>query len=343
MGDELWTNWNKAPLRLWQTQLNFVMFYASSACGVSSEHLNYTKHPMIRAVYCFHVYYHVRRILKKLQVSLPHETSFNTSNNPYMSSVFFKICEDYGVPNNPVKYQDKKFYWTYQHSVGWPNDYIGPDSMTQWIIEKSEGFTEVRLLRISESVRAYAYLILSSLVSARSGIVGNTMSALTAQKAFLNNFEDIINRRVGIREDIKRYQDTLSYASSKVNYSLGENIYMLPSDMNLKIRLGTVGYNNKILISDGKFSLGKNEKVNSLETPAMKSHKVAQTTATHRDSNDVLAQKPTISHKNQEPQTITHNNEKIALLLFWQMVLQYGICFISTFNKKTSCMGHPLR
>ena len=49
-----------------------------------------------------------------------------------------------------------------------------------------------------------------------------------------------------IREDIKRYQDTLSYASSKVNYSIGENLYMLPSDMNVKIRSGTVGYNNKI-------------------------------------------------------------------------------------------------
>ena len=29
-----------------------------------------------------------------------------------------------------MKYWDKKFYWTYQHGVGWPNDYIGPDSMT---------------------------------------------------------------------------------------------------------------------------------------------------------------------------------------------------------------------
>ena len=66
-----------------------------------------------------------------------------------------------------------------------------------------------------------------------------------------------MNRRVDIREDIKRYQDTLSYASSKVDYSVGENIYMLPSDMNLKIRLGTAGYNNKILVSDGNFSLGK--------------------------------------------------------------------------------------
>ena len=92
------------------------------------------------------------------------------------------------------------------------------------------------LLRISESVRAYAYLILISQASATSGIVGNTVSALTAQKAFLNNFEDIVNRRVNIREDIKRYQDTVSYASSKVHYILRENVYMLRSDMNINIR-----------------------------------------------------------------------------------------------------------
>ena len=48
---------------------------------------------------------------------------------------------------------------------------------------------------------------------------------------------------------------------------------MLPSNIKLKIKTGTVGYNNKILISNGNFILGKNEKVNSLETPAIKNHK----------------------------------------------------------------------
>ena len=110
VGDKLWTNWNKAPLKLWQTQLNYGVFCASSVCGVSSAHLNYTKHPMIRSVYRFHVYYQVRRILKKLQVPLPHETGFNAAENPYTESEFFKICEDYGVPNNPMRYRDEKFY-----------------------------------------------------------------------------------------------------------------------------------------------------------------------------------------------------------------------------------------
>ena len=108
--------------------------------------------------------------------------------------------------------------------------------MTHWIIEKSHGFTDVGLYRISESIRAYAYLILSLQASARSSIIGKMASALTTQKAFLNNFENVVNRRVNIREDIKCYQDTLSYASSKVDYSMGENIYMLPGDMNLNIK-----------------------------------------------------------------------------------------------------------
>ena len=109
---------------------------------------------MVRALYLFHVYYDVRHVLKRLQVPLPHKAGFRAADNPYTKEEFFKICEDYGVPNDPIKYQDEKFYWTYQHGVVWPIDYIGPDSMTHWIIEKSEGFTDVELLRISESVRA---------------------------------------------------------------------------------------------------------------------------------------------------------------------------------------------
>ena len=181
--------------------------------------------------------------------------------------------------------------------------------MTQWIREGSVGFTDVGLYKISESIRAYAYLILSSQASASSGIVGNTASALTAESAFLNNFGDMVNRRVDIREDIKHYQDTLSYASSKVDYSVGENLYMLPSDKNLKIKTGTVRYNNKILVSDGNFSLGKNKNVN-LIVPVMKSHETnflePTTIESHSNTTQGLTHAPTISHE----------DEKTALILF---------------------------
>ena len=186
---------------------------------------------------------------------MPHETSFNAIDNPYTESEFLKICEDYGIPNDPMRYRDEKFYWSYQRGVHWPDDYLGPDSMTRWIIETSVSFTDVGLLKISESA------------------------------AFLNNFENVVNRRVNIQEDIKRYQHTLSYTSSKVNYIIGESIYMLPSDIELKIKTGTVGYNNKILVSDGKFILGKNEKVK------FHVNHVKQTAVTHRDSETAVTHK----------------------------------------------------
>ena len=222
-----------------------------------------------------------------------------------------------------MRYRDDKLYWTYQCGVPWPNDYIGPDSMTRWIIEKSVGFTDVGLLKISESARAYAYLILSSQASARSSIVGNMASALTAQSAFLNNFENVVNHRVDIREDVKRYQDTLSYESSKVNYSVWENLFMLPSNMELKIKTGTVRYNNKILVSDGNFSLGKNDKVNSLETPTIKNHKTnsLETPAIKNNKTNSLETPAVESHSNTaqgltHAPTISHEDEKTALIPF---------------------------
>ena len=83
-----------------------------------------------------------------------------------------------------MRYQDEKFYWTCQQGVKWLDDYIGADSMTRWIIKKSQDFSDVGLRRISESVRAYAYLVLTSQASARSCVIGHTASALTAQKLF---------------------------------------------------------------------------------------------------------------------------------------------------------------
>ena len=87
------------------------------------------------------------------------------------------------------------------------------------------------------------------------------MKPRCSKSIFLNTFENIVNRRVDIPEDIQRFQKTLQYARSKVDYVIGEYVYMLPSDMNL--RIGKVkNYNNKILISSPSFNVGTNLEVN---------------------------------------------------------------------------------
>ena len=84
---------------------------------------------------------------------------------------------------------------------------------------------------------------------------------------------------------------------------------MLPSDMNLKIRSGTVGHNNKILVSNANFSLGKNENVN-LKTPAIKNHKTnSLETPTMKSTQTVVNSERT---SDLEQKTITsHEDEKL--------------------------------
>ena len=123
----------------------------------------------------------------------------------------------------------------------------------------------------------------------------------------------------------------MQYARSKVDHVIGEFIYMLPSDMNL--RIGNVrNYNNKILISSPSFKIGTNVKIN-LDVKS----KEVEMVRTEPDVKPKVITKPNIEpnkeHKQdvkpnikfdresnqdvKEPDTneITYEEEKVALIL----------------------------
>ena len=81
---------------MYQCQLNFIMFCVTSALGISWQHLN---HPnlLVRSVYRFHVYFHIRLILHELGIPLSHEDGFSKVRNAYIKSGYYNICDDYGV------------------------------------------------------------------------------------------------------------------------------------------------------------------------------------------------------------------------------------------------------
>ena len=321
--DQKFKDWGHYKFTLWQSQLNFAVFCASSACGVSVEHLN-AKEPMIRSIYRFHVYYHIRRILKILEIPLPYENSFNQYNNPYNHEKFIGICSEYGVSNDLTKWRNQKYFSKWQ-SRAWETNkpgmsYINENSFSRWIIEKSDGLTTLGLQKLSESVRDYAYLILTSQTSTRGPIVGHEARNLDAQRTFLNTFENIVNRRVNIPEDIRRFQKTLQYARSKVDYVIGEFVYMLPSDMNL--RIGKVkDYNNKILISSPSFKIGTNLKINlDVKSKEVDNRRLMVKTEPDVKPNKEHKQdvKPNIKFdRESKPDTnkVTYEEEKVALIL----------------------------
>ena len=302
--DQKFKDWDHYKFTLWQTQLNFAVFCASSACGVSIEHLN-AKEPMIRSIYRFHVYYHIRRILKILEIPLSYENSFNQYSNPYNHEKYIHICSEYGVSNDLTKWRNQKYFPTWQ-SRAWETgkagmSYLNENRWSRWIIEKSNGLTTLGLQKVSETVRDYAYLILTSQTSTRGQIIGHEARNLDAQRVFLNTFEDVVARRVSIPEDIQRFQKTLQYARSKVDYVVAEYVYMLPSDMNLKIGGNIRGYNNKILVSSPSFNIGTNLKVNldDDDTKVAKTDKV-------KDKPNI---KPNNEHKQDVKADVKSNNE----------------------------------
>ena len=150
---------------------------------------------------------------------------------------------------------------------------------------------------------------------------------MDAQKVFLNTFENVINRRVDIPEDMQRFQETLQYARSKVDYEIRELIYMLPSDMNS--RTGKINnYNKKILVSSSSFKIGTNLNINldddkhvEKDKPDVKSKK--------EENQDIkiIKTKPDIKSNKEQKQDIkmiktkpdikeiTCEEEKAALIL----------------------------
>ena len=140
---------------------------------------------MIRSIYCFYIYYHIRRILKIPEIPLTYENSFNQYSNPHNHEKFIGICSEYGVSNDLTKWRNQKYFSTWQSrawETGKPGmSYIIENSFSRWIIEKSEGLTALDLQKLSEAVQDYSYSILTSQTIARGPVVGHEARNLDAQ------------------------------------------------------------------------------------------------------------------------------------------------------------------
>ena len=248
----------------------------------------------------------------RLKVALPHEERYKKTNNPYAKEEYFQVCEEYGVDLLEV-WLFGDWYYTEKWAVfccngGKRTKVAPPKNLTRWILKTSKGFTRIGLTMISKSVRAYVYLLLTSQVQARSKIVGKATNAFEAQNIYMNSFEELLKSDYSTADDIARYQGVLEHAMSKVDFSVGGGVYMLPSNMNLNINK-TQGFNNNILISESSYKLGLNNKVNVI---------AKQKTAIKPKQKTATAPKQKTPKKLRPHEKISvqnHNDEKIALSL----------------------------
>ena len=67
---------------------------------------------LVRTVYRFHVYFHVRLVLHELRISLSHEDGFSKVENAYERSAYYSVCDQCGVNSDKTWMYGDWFYTT---------------------------------------------------------------------------------------------------------------------------------------------------------------------------------------------------------------------------------------
>jgi hypothetical protein len=127
----------------------------------------------------------------------------------------------------------------------------------EFILEKTNNLTSPGIQRLNDSIRAFIYCLLGAQAETRSAIINSFGTELDAQKEFKKLLEDSIDKHADIPTSIQRYQKSISDTHIRLDYVIAPGLYIIGSDMVLKI--GSIeNYNNNILIASGKMKQGKN-------------------------------------------------------------------------------------
>jgi hypothetical protein len=291
--DETIQKWlGSCDMSFYQNQLNFAVWCASSGCGVSSkDHLN-AKNNLLASVFRFHVYYQTRKILEEMSCPIPGESIFKTMDNNVNIIKYQKLCNEFGVRNNTdfrfkggdhgglgtmynyasnIGYQPLKgFIYNssrYQFIEQTTNeaikiDYVRQDAAVegwkQFMIEKSQGFTKAGVVRLDDSIRTYVYCVLGSQAQTRSSI----LTSKETQQYFVDLLELNIKSQFSIPESITKYEESITKTNSKIDYVVGIGLYMMPTDLVLKVE-SIQRYNNNIVVAREGVTIGHNEKLNN--------------------------------------------------------------------------------
>ena len=282
VANKAWQIWQNTPFSWWQCQLNyFALWCASACCGVSFENHLQAEKPLLASLYRFHYYHTTRRLLEELRIALPGDKSYSCYENAYDSRAYKRLCAEFAVPleqdwRKKVDHGCLGFgSWStfltpsgaYRHAHVAQGPFFHPKDVmrhsrdisgawTTFDLDKSEGFSQAGVERLNDSIRTYVWAILGAQAQTRSNIL-KPGTGFDAQKQFLADIEDAIASPVDIPSSISRYQKTLQYASTPLDFVFGIGLYLSPSDMAL--HPGNIqGYNNEIQIAGSDAAVGHN-------------------------------------------------------------------------------------
>ena len=129
-----------------------------------------------------------------------------------------------------------------------------------FIPSDSHGLTSAGLSRINQSIEEFVFCILGAQVNVRSGITGNSGSAVEVRREFLALLEDSI-RKPNISTSIERFQLAVQEARVKLDLAISPGTWLLPARMVINTA-SKIGYNNDLRRASPQMRLGVNDNVN---------------------------------------------------------------------------------
>ena len=280
---------DSSDMRFYQHQLNFAIWCATAGCGVTIyRHMLEKNTPaFVKSFFRFHVYYTARRILSELKCATPSDKYFNDNNNLIDMTAYEHICSEFGVKGDfrfkrgkneglgshfwhrpdgsfeiPRVYGYQDYYKFDNNDSEYHTDHLynleAHNCFAYFIPSEGQGFTQPGIQRLNDSIRTYVYCILGAQVQTRRLIMGQTGPSFDAQKQFIALLEDSIRGTNSIPDSINRYQNAITKSGVRLDYAIGPNLYLIPSDMIMKMG-SVVNYNNNIKIASDDLSFGVND------------------------------------------------------------------------------------
>ena len=263
----------------WAQQLNFVVWCATTGCGVGYDML---KDPTVGFVFRFHVAFTMRRLLYEMGIPLPDSKGFKDYPNDYNKKAHSRLVSEFGAGND---YRIGKgnndglgFLYHFKRGAVRETDYTqypgmykfkdeGGDVLyahnykedTQWryfVLPEGKGLTQAGVARINRSIEALVYCVLGAQANTRSPIVGSSGSAMETQQEFLVLFKSAVIEN-DIAKSIQRYQFATSEAKKKLDFAAALGCWLLPSDLVIN-DTSVMGYNNKLQKVTTDMKLGVN-------------------------------------------------------------------------------------
>jgi len=351
-----WTHSTETYMKFWQCQLNFVVYCATAACGISYYHLTDEKLPnLVRSVVTFHIYYTVRKLLSTMNVPLPGDEAFDSKNNNINISKFYQICREYNVS----KTMDFRFSYGFNHGMGlmyvdldktknklvsaqygtyelvfqdkaYHSNYFGDnvnvnhlyntyakDGWKYFIPKTSHGLTQPGIQALNSSIRNYVYIILGSQVDTRSKIVSNSGTRFDAQEDFLHKFEKVIKTW---NDDNMLPDEIARYQKYITDARIHLNYVIGPNlyliSDNLILNTSLPGYANNILVATGNQYFGINN-INESQIP----HSPFMSGDPDRNKRlskqtDSVASKPRVTTKLKNKIPDNLSHENVRITLF---------------------------